>query len=720
MEAVINKPQVQQLVYPLVRFRAYNSASLRADLVAGLTVAIILLPQAIAFSVIAGLPPQMGLYAALVAGIVGALWGSCEQMHTGPTNAMALLIASILAGVADPGTSRYIIAAGMLAVMAGTLQFVMGLARLGMLVDFVSHSVTVGFTAAAGLLILLKQIGPLLGLPVEGGSGWRLLWEDVVQLRHLHWPTALLGVGTLVLILVLRRLDRRLPGPLIGMVVASALVFLFRLDRQGVQTIGELPRSLPPLARLPLFDLNLIADLSSGALAVAAIGMTAAVTIGRSIALHTGQHVDSNQEFVGQGLANIAAGFFSGYPVAPSFARSAVTMAAGARGPLAAIFSSLALLVAVFILAPFTAYLPMAALAGVLVVTGFGLIDFAEIRRIWRGAREDALILVVTLLGTLFLRMEFAILVGILLSFAVYILKTSMPVVHAVVPDESFRWLAENPAKPQCPQMGILDVHGDLYFGATAHIERAILAHLDQHPTQRFLLLRLHSVNVCDFTGIHMLESLVRQLRRRGGDLYLAHVRRPVLDVMRTTGFLDLLGHDHVLHERKAIEYMFYHVLDPAVCIYECPVRVFRECQNLPKPDYAFHVEPEPAFADPVPEIDPPALWQALKGDNPPLVVDVREPREYERGHIPGAVLVPLPELLRNGDSLPRDREIVLVCRSGRRSARAAHHLRRCGYGRVSVLQGGMLNWEACCLLEAVEVPGSAEVPVAAQEDESG
>ncbi len=421
--------------------------------------------------------------------------------------------------------------------------------------------------------------------------------------------------------------------------------------------------------------------------------------------LSTGQRVDSNQEFVGQGLANIAAGFFSGYPVAPSFSRSAVNAAAGAQSGLASIFASLFLLVTILLLGPLTTYLPMAALAGVLVITGYNLIDFAEIRRIWGGAREDALILVTTLLGTLFLRMEFAILVGILLSFAVYILKTSAPVVHAVVPDESFRWLAENPNKPQCPQMGILDIHGDLYFGATAHIERAILSHLDQHPTQRFLLLRLHSVNVCDFTGIHMMESLVRQLRQRGGDVYLAHVRRPVLEVMQSTGFLDLLGHDHVLHERGAIEHMFYHVLDPAVCIYECPVRVFRECQNLPKPDYALQVEPELPPSEPIPEVEPLTLWQALKRSVAPLVVDVREPREYERGHIPGAILLPLPELLRNGASLPRDRDIVLVCRSGRRSMRAAYHLRQQGFPRVSILRGGMLQWEACRLLEAVELP---------------
>ncbi len=709
MTLTLVKPEQMrsQLLRPLALFRSYRREHVRADFVAGLTVTVILLPQAIAFSVIAQLPPQMGIYASIVAGFIGAMWGSSSQMHTGPTNAMALLIASVLAGVALPGSDQYIVAAGMLAVMAGVLQFVMGMVNLGMLVDFVSHSVTVGFTAAAGLLIIIKQIEPLLGLSTAGTNVLVTLWEDIVHITELHVPTAAIGLGTLAIILVLKRFAPRLPGPLIAMIGASAAVFLLGLDRQGVETVGQLPRSLPPLADLPLFDLGLIADLSSGALAVAAIGMLSAVTIGRSIALQTGERVDSNQELVGQGLANVAAGIFSGYPVAPSFARSAVNVAAGARSPLSAILSTLFLIVALFTLAPLAAYLPMSALAGTLVVTGYGLIDFQEIRRIWWGAKEDALILVVTLLGTLFLRMEFAILVGILLSFAIYILKTSMPVVHAVVPDDSFRWLAKNPTRPQCPQMGILDIHGDLYFGATAHIERAIFAHLEAHPTQRFLLLRMHSVNVCDFTGIHMLESLIRHLRQRGGDLYLAHVRRPLLEVMQSTGLLEVLGTEHILHERAAIEHMFYHVLDPAICIYECPVRVFRECQNLPKPEYTKQIEVDPVPAEPVPEVEPQELWEALRGERPPLVVDVREPREYERGHIPGALLVPLPELLQNGQSLPREREIVLVCRSGRRSLRAAHHLRQRGFDQVAMLRGGIIRWEACGLLEAVERAGA-------------
>ncbi len=470
--------------------------------------------------------------------------------------------------------------------------------------------------------------------------------------------------------------------------------------------MAELPQSLPPFSSLPILDLGFISRLSTGALAIAAIGLVETTAISRSIASKTGQRLDSNQEFVGQGLANIVVAFFSGYPSAGSFSRSAVNFDSGAKTSVAALFSSIFLFVAVFAIAPLAEFLPRAALAGVLIVVAVGMINREEIARIWQGTRGDALIMLVTFLGTLLIDIAFAILLGIMLSFALYLLRTSMPRVHQVVPDEEYRHFNYQPDRPVCPQLGVVDILGDLYFGAVSHVEEAIHDYQEKESDQRFLLIRMHNVNHCDFSGIHMLESVVGKYRERGGDVFLVKVGYRVNKLMSSTGFDDSLGHENFLPEDAAVSDLFYHTLDPAVCIYECPVRVFKECQNLPKQLYLddIGVLDEESLIQPVAEISPEELWSELRSKNGKLtVIDVREPREYNRGHIPDARLVPLPQIISGNYQfeLGGEHEIVLVCRSGRRSRRAAHCFSN--DGKVRMLSGGMLAWDAAGLLEAVD-----------------
>jgi SulP family sulfate permease len=564
--------------------------------------------------------------------------------------------------------------------------------------------VTIGFTAGAGVLIIVGELRPLLRIDLRGVAGVvDTLQGLALHLTETHLYSLGLGLLAVVLLVALRSINPRLPGPLIGMAVAGGLVWTLGLDQRGVRILGELPRSLPPLARLPLFDLSLIGHLSTGALALAAIGLVEATAIARGIAAQSGQRLDNNQEFVGQGLANIICGLLSGYPGSGSFNRSALNYQAGGQTALAGVFSGLFVLAGMFLLGPLAAYVPRAALAGALIVIAIGMIDRKKIVRIWRGARGDAAIMVVTLLATLLLPLQFAVLIGILMSLAYYILQTSAPRVLAVVPDDNFRHFVQRPDKPVCPQLGIMDIMGDLYFGAAGHIEEAILQHRARYPSQRFLLLRMQSADYCDISGIHMLESVVRGYREQGGDVYMVRVQEPVVRLMKATGFYIYLGEDHFLSEDEAIEHLFNKVLDPAICIYESGARVFRECQNLPRPDYAIQI-PLQAVAPAIGVASMPAqaLWQQLRSADPPLVVDVREPREFKLGHIPQAQLLPLSKLLAETPDLPRDRPIVLVCRSGRRSGRAAAQLHQQGYDKLTILQGGILAWENAGLLEAV------------------
>ncbi len=694
------------LLRPFDIFKGYPRKFLRPDLLAGLTIAVILLPQAMAYALIAELPTQMGLYSAIFGAIVGALWGSSNHLQTGPTNAASLLVLSILLGVAAPDTTTYLVAAGMLTLLVGLLRLGMGFARLGMLVNFVSDSVITGFTAGAGVLIFVNQLRHLLRLQIPSTPG---LWETLnnlgASLPETHLPSLILGAGAILLIVLLKRLNPRLPGPLIAITLAALITSASGLAQQGVLVIGEIPRGLPPLVRLPIFNVGLITQLTSGALAVAAIGLIEAMSIARSIAAQTGQRLDSNQEFVGQGMANIVCAFTSGYTCSGSFTRSAVNYQVGAQTPLSSIFSGIFVLLGMVAFGWLLAEIPLPALAGVVLVIALGLINIKEMKNIWQGPRGDRFIMLVTLSATLLLPLQFAVLSGILFSLAHYILKTSVPQVNVVVPDEDFVHLVPRPNKPSCPQLGIIEILGDLYFGSSHHVEESILQNLEHHPDQRYLLLHMTSVTHIDISGVHMLEHIHNTYHQKGGDLFIARYQKDILDILYTTGFCDRLGEGNILkREQDAIGRLFYRFLDPAVCIYECPHRVFKECQNLPKRlDLIGDLHHTQPLTSKVAYITPRKLWDELHSEPVPLLIDVREPSELRRGHIIQVRNIPLLDLLDNPGGLPQYDPVVLICLTGRRSSRAADMLSKRGFQNLRVLQGGMLAWESENLLEAVD-----------------
>ncbi len=713
MASVATKPFLTSLgssasyfTRPVRILRGYKTQNLRPDLISGLTLSVLVLPQGIAFAFIAGLPPQMGLYAGIIGAIVGGLWGSSNQLHTGATNTASLLVASVLIPIAVLGSPEYIAAAGMLAVMVGIFRVLVGVAKLGVLANFVSDSVIVGFTAGAGILIAVGQMRNLLRVS-DGGSTNMLvkLQTLILGVPETHVITLALGAGSILLLLILRKFFPKLPGPLIVMVLGALLVAIFGLDQMGVRITGDLPRGLPPLASLPFLSFNLMSELATGALALGAIGLVEATSISRSISARTGQRLDSNQEFVGQGLASLASGLFSGYATSASFNRSAANYEAGAQTGVAAALSGVFVLVAMLALAPAAAYIPLAVLAGVLIVIGLGMIDVPEMARILRSTRGDASIMVVTLFATIFLPLQFAVLAGILMSLAYYLLKTSTPVVLPVFPDDAYKHLEPRSDRRQCPQLAVMEVRGDLYFGAVGHVEDVILDNMHSHPHQQYLALRMQNVQHIDISGIHVLESIVRTYREKGGDVYISKVRPAVQERMIATGFEELLGEDHFLEVDEAIPYLFYRVLDPAICIYECEIRAFRECLNLPRPSYHLDL-PSSAEIDEskLAFIQPEALHQWLAQSDPPMVIDVREPREFKRGHIPQAVNIPLPELIARAPDMKADASVVLVCRTGRRSRRVAQALCERDCQGIHILDGGMISWEAANLLEAVEI----------------
>lgn len=680
--------------------RSYRREFVTPDVIAGLTVAMVALPQAIAYASIADLPPHFGLYAAIVAAIVGSLWGSSHHLSTGPTNAASILMLSVLAPMVALGTPEYLVAASVMALLVGGFRILFGFAGLGVLINFVSRAVLVGFTAGAAILIAVNQLPTLLGLHTGPSRGTFATFGQVH--RHLadtNTAALAIGLGVAVLTLVVNRFIPRLPGALIALITASAVVGWRGAERLGVAVVGDLPSPLPQLtdvqAATSFFTSGLAGEMLTGALAISLLGLVEAISIARTISRSSGQRLDVNQEFVGQGLSNIATGLLGGYPCSGSFTRSAVNYQAGAKTQMAGVFCGLALIVAVLLTAPYLASLPRTAVAGVILLVAYGMIDHRTIRRILRTSREEAAVMGLTFAVTIAFPLEFAVLSGVIFSLAMYVYRSSLPAVFPVTPDATFRHLIAGAEIHHCPQIAVMNIRGSLYFGATQHVEDVLLQNLAHNPDQRYLLLRMHGVSECDFTGIEMLEGLVRTYRNLDGDVFMVRVRRTVRETMRQSGFDTFLGEDHFLAQEEAIDYLFETVVDPARCWYQCEHRVFAECQALTKNPIDIdlpHMKYTPI--DPARRLDPEQV-QALIADRRPLVVDVREPDEYHHGHFPEARLLPLSKLLTSLPDLPRDRPILLICRTGRRSKRAMRFLMDLGYSDLQNLKGGILSWKA-------------------------
>jgi SulP family sulfate permease len=567
--------------------------TLRADLLAGLIGAIVVLPQGIAFATLAGLPPQYGLYAAMVPAVVAALFGSSWHLVSGPTNAISLVVFATLSPLAEPQTPAYVGLVLTLTFMVGALQLAMGLARLGSLVNFISHTVIVGFTAGAALLIIASQMRNFFGVDLPRGTlFFRTFYNFFTNLDQIQPYVLAVGLATLLSGIAARRWLPKVPYMIVAMVVgslaAAALTTTLGTERTGIKTIGALTGALPPLS-LPHFSFDTMRDLLDVALAVTTLALAEAVSIARSIAVKSGQRIDGNQEFIGQGLSNLAGAFFSGYPATGSFNRSGLNYEAGAKTPLAAAFSAGFLLVIVLGVAPLAAYLPIASMGAILFLVAWGLFDFRQMRTIARSSRAETAVLLVTLIATLVMHLEFAIFVGITLSFFLYLNRTSHPAIRVLAPNpddpqRKFEPLREGQA--ECPQAKIVRIEGSLYFGAVNHVDEFLHQLREAHPEQKHLLIMAKSVNFIDIAGAEMLAHEARWRRRQGGRLYFYSLRAGAEEILKKPDYLGDIGEDALFRTKHgAIQEIFARV-DRNICR-RCRARAFMECQSLPPPNAA-------------------------------------------------------------------------------------------------------------------------------------
>lgn len=563
--------------WPLV-----NRESLRADLIAGLTGSVIVLPQGVAFAMIAGLPPVYGLYTAMVPPIIAALFGSSHHLVSGPAIAISIVVFASVSKFAEPGSTQFIDMALTLTFLAGLYQFVLGVARMGALVNFVSHSVVVGFTAGAAILIATSQLKHFFGIDIPGGESFLHTWQDIFrQADNINPYVTAIATVTLIAGILFMRFKPRWPGMLLAMILGSLLAALLTDETKDIQLVGELPSQLPPFS-IPDLSLKSLKSLSSGAFAIAMLGLIEAISIARSVALRSGQRIDSSQEFIGQGIANMVGSFFSSYASSGSFTRSGINYTAGAITPMASIFAAVSLALIVLTIAPLAAHLPIAALSGILLIVAYRLIEFHLIANILRTSKRETAVLLTTFLATLFVDLEFAIYIGVILSLVIYLMRTARPGIVTRTPDpnQSGRHMVTDPKLPEYPQLKIVRVDGSLFFGAVDHVQNEFERLLAQNPSQTHLMIIGNGINFIDIGGARMLVEEARRRRGIGGGVYLSKVKDEVYSILNRGGFIHDLGAGNVFATKDDAIKNIFDRLDKSICE-RCDKRIFLECQSV-------------------------------------------------------------------------------------------------------------------------------------------
>lgn len=527
---------------------------LRADIIAGITVALVLVPQVMAYAQLAGLPAYTGLYAAFVAPIIAAIFGSSRQLHNGPVAVISLMTASALASLAlEP--AQLVGYAALLAVMVGVIQMGLGVLRLGFLVDFLSHPVISGFTNAAAIVIGSLQLGKLLGVAQPSDQQFLATLRDIIisAPSQAHGPTMLMGLGSLALIFGFKRWAPKLPAIVITVIIATTASWAAGYQASGGAVVGVVPDGLPGFV-LPT-GWQHISALLLPATTIALLSFVEAFSIAKAVASKTRQRISADQEMVGKGLANIATGFTQGYPVSGSFSRTAVNFDAGARTGFAAIVSGLLVAITLMYLTPLLYHLPLATLAAVIMAAVFSLIQFEPFKHAWKVNPHDGFVAFMTFAITLWMapHLEYGIFVGVGLSIAFYLYRTMQPHVAELAKDEDdvLRDAALFGLKTS-QTLAMFRYDGDLYFANAGYLEKTLLNAVADKPHLRVLILDLEAVDQIDATGEEILGNLAEGMHEANISFYICRPKFKLLDAIKRSGLHDKIGDDSIFGKRKS------------------------------------------------------------------------------------------------------------------------------------------------------------------------
>jgi len=545
--------------FPILTWgRRYDRQTLGSDLVAAVIVTIMLIPQSLAYALLAGLPPEVGLYASILPLVAYAIFGTSSALAVGPVAVVSLMTAAAIGRLAAQGTADYTSAAIVLALLSGGMLALMGLFRLGFIANFLSHPVISGFITASGIIIATSQIGGLLGIKSDGHAMPELLASIFANIGHINYYT--LGIGLLSLALLLWiRVDLRnwlerfglgkgvakvivRSGPVFVIFLTMALSVTFDLGGKGVALVGDVPQGLPVLA-VPHFSLDLVEALALPALIISIVGFVESVSVAQTLAAKRRERIEPNQELIALGAANIAAGIGGGYPVTGGFARSVVNFDAGAATPAAGAFTAIGIAGATLLLTPLLAVLPKATLSATIVIAVLTLVDFGMLKRAWSYSRTDFAAVAVTIAGTLLLGVEVGIVLGVGTSILVFLYRSSKPhaaIVGRVPGTEHYRNVKRH-AVETIP--GILSIRVDesLYFANARYLEDLIYGQVASNPEVTDVVLMCSAINAIDMSALESLESIRLQLSDMGVRLHLSEVKGPVMDRLIGTEFLDRL-----------------------------------------------------------------------------------------------------------------------------------------------------------------------------------
>lgn len=524
----------------------YGKQELRGDALAGLIVAVMLVPQAMAYAMLAGLPPVYGLCAATLPLVAYAMFGTSRQLAVGPVAIVSLLTADACSRLLDAGADVATVAAtaALLALLVGAIQVALGLFRAGFLINFVSHAVVSGFTSAGAIMIGLSQLPQLLGVKTSGGnSAVALLLEVIRKAGDVHGLTLAIGLTATAVLLLARYRGWRFPVTLPVIAVSILLVWWFDLEKYGVRAVGAVPSGLPRWSP-PALSLESLGSLLPSALVIVFIGVMESIAVAKWIATREKYRIDANRELVGLGMANVVAGLFSGYPVAGGFSRTAVNYQAGARTPLASVFTAALVLLTMMFLTPLFTHLPNAVLAAIIMSAVVGLIDFQEARRLFTIKKADGWIYIVTFLITLLLGMDKGLLAGIVFSLVLFIRRSARPnlAVLGRVGEHEFRDLRRYPDATIDPDVIILRIDSSLYFANAGFVEEQIRIRLVQQPSVRWVVLDMSGVNDIDGVAVSMLTDLMIDTEAAGVQFLFCGMKAAVRDIVERAGWKELLG----------------------------------------------------------------------------------------------------------------------------------------------------------------------------------